>query len=61
MPANITVDTKGSKSVIFKTTGHEKLRIIVMLSVLADGRKLTLFVILKRKNLPKEKPYWNYI
>jgi hypothetical protein len=26
-----------------------------MLSVLADGRKLTPFVILKRKNLPKEK------
>jgi hypothetical protein len=38
-----------------KTTGHEKLRITVMLSVLADGRKLTPFVILKRKNLPKEK------
>jgi hypothetical protein len=26
-----------------------------MLSVLADGRKLTPFVILRRKNLPKEK------
>jgi hypothetical protein len=25
-----------------------------MLSVLADGRKLTPFVILKRKSLPKE-------
>jgi hypothetical protein len=33
-----------------------------MLSVLADGRKLTSFVILRRKNLPKEKnSYWNYI
>jgi hypothetical protein len=30
MPANITVDTKGSKSVLVKTTGHEKLRITVM-------------------------------
>jgi hypothetical protein len=55
MPANSTVDTKGSKSVFVKTTGHEKLRIAVMLSVVADGRKLTPFVILKRKNLPKEK------
>jgi hypothetical protein len=55
MPANTTVDTKGSKSVLVKTTGHEKLRITVMLSVLADGRKLTPFVILRRKNLPKEK------
>jgi hypothetical protein len=32
-----------------------KNRITVMLSVVADGRKLTPFVILKRKNLPKEK------
>jgi hypothetical protein len=55
MPANTTVDRKGSKSVLVKTTGHEKLRITVMLSVLADGKKLTLFVILRRKNLPKEK------
>jgi hypothetical protein len=55
MVANTTVDTKGSKSVLVKTTGHEKLRITVMLSVLADRRKLTPFVILKRKNLPKEK------
>jgi hypothetical protein len=55
MPANATVDKKGSKSVLFKTTGHEKLRITVMLSALAEGRKLTPFVILRRKNLPKEK------
>jgi hypothetical protein len=55
MPANTTVDTKGSKSVLIKTTGHGKLRITVMLSVQADGRKLTPFVILRRKNLPKEK------
>jgi hypothetical protein len=55
MPANTTVDTKGSNSVPVKTTGHEKLRITVMLSVPADGRKLTPFVILERKNLPKEK------
>jgi hypothetical protein len=27
----------------------------VILSVLADGRKLTLSFILKRENLPKEK------
>jgi hypothetical protein len=30
MPANTTVDTKGSKSVLVKTTGHEKLRITVI-------------------------------
>jgi hypothetical protein len=55
MLANTTGDTKGCKSVLVKTTGHEKLRITVMLSVLADGKKLTPFVILRRKNLPKEK------
>jgi hypothetical protein len=49
------IDTKGSKSVLVKTTGHEKLTITVMLSALAGGRKLTPFAILKRKNLPKEK------
>jgi hypothetical protein len=35
--------------------GHEELS-----TVLADGRKLTAFVILMRKNLPKEK-LWSYI
>jgi hypothetical protein len=50
MPANTTDDTK---SVLFETTGHEKLRISVMLLVLADGRKFTPFVTLKRKNLVK--------
>jgi hypothetical protein len=42
MPANTTVDTKGSKSVLVKTIGHEKLKITVMLSVLVDGRKHTI-------------------
>jgi hypothetical protein len=55
MPANTTVDAKGSKSVLVKTAGHKKLRITVMLSILAGGRKLSPFVILKRKNLPKEE------
>jgi hypothetical protein len=56
MPSNTTVDKKGSKSVHVKTTGHEELRITTMLLVVADGRKLTPFVILKRKNLLKKKP-----
>jgi hypothetical protein len=41
--------------VIVNTTGHEKLRITVMLLVLACRRKLMPFVIFKRKNFPKEK------
>jgi hypothetical protein len=55
IPAITTVDTKGSKLVLIKTTGYEELRIIGMLSVLADGRKLMPFVILKGKDLQKEK------
>jgi hypothetical protein len=37
MPTNATVDAIASNSVVVKTTGHEKLK---MLSVLADERKL---------------------
>lgn len=55
MPSNTTVSDKGAKSVVCRTTGNEKLRVTVMLSVLADGTKLRPFVILRRKNLPKEK------
>lgn len=55
MPTNTTVADKGAKSVVVKTTGNEKNRITVMLSVLADGRKLSPYVILRRKTLPKEK------
>jgi hypothetical protein len=36
--------------VLVKTTGHEKLKVIMMLSVLADWWILTPFVVLKRKN-----------
>jgi hypothetical protein len=54
MPTNTTVDTKGSKSVLLKTTGHGKLRITVMLQCwLMEGN--TPFFTLKRKNFPKEK------
>jgi hypothetical protein len=48
MLTNITFHVKGSKSVPFTTTGHGKLRIILMLSILVDRRKLTSFVILTR-------------
>jgi len=43
-----TVDAKGSKSMVDKTTEHEELRVTVMLSVLVDRMRLTLFVTLKR-------------
>ena len=42
-------------SILEKTTGKEKLRINLMLLILADVRNTTPFVILKRKKLLKEK------
>ena len=49
----MTIEMKGSKSVIVKTSRNEKARIKVMLTVLADGRKLPPYVVLKRKTIPK--------
>ena len=53
MLTNSTIDAKRFKSVLVKTRGNEKLRIMVMLAVLAVQRKLTPFVITKRKNILK--------
>jgi len=51
MPANTTIEARGSNSELAKTTGHERLKITD--AFLADGLKITQFLILKRKNLPK--------
>lgn len=55
MPANRTVNQKGEKTVLIRTTGHEKSRITLVLSCMADCTKLKPMVIFKRKTLPKEK------
>ena len=55
MPTNRTVDVKGTKSVLIKTTGHEKTRFTVVLTCMADGTKLKPMVIFKRKTIPKVK------
>jgi hypothetical protein len=46
---------KRAQKVLIKGTVNEKARIAVMLGVLADGRKLPPYVILRRKTMPKEK------
>lgn len=53
MPMSRTVNEKGARSVLVKTTGAEKQRFTVMLAIPADGRKLPPYVIFKRKTLPK--------
>lgn len=53
MPRNTTVNEKGARSVLVRTSGAEKQRCTVMLAVTADGRKLPPYVVLKRKTVPK--------
>jgi len=61
MPPNYTLEKKGVKEVLLKTTGCEKLRLTVMLSATADGRKLPPLLILKRKTLPKSDAFPKYV
>lgn len=60
MPTNVTVNTKGATSVFVKTMENSKNRITVILGNLTDGTKLSPYIVLKRKNLPKEK-LWVYV
>lgn len=55
MLSNKTVDSKGKKTILIKSTGHEKTKFTVVLSCLADGTKLKPMVIFKRKTMPKIK------
>jgi hypothetical protein len=48
-------ENKGVQGVLLKTTGCEKLHLIVMQAATADGRKLPSLLILKRKTLPKSE------
>ena len=54
VPSNKTVDSKGAKSIIVKTCGHEKTHYTVVLSCCADGTKCHLFLFLK-KDIPQGK------
>ena len=54
MPANSTLDLKGTKSVLIMTTGHGKDHFTVMLACLGDGTKLPPYVVFKRNTLPKD-------
>ena len=53
LPGNRTMNQKGEKNVLVKTTGHEKTNFTVVLSCLADGNKLRAMIIFKHKILPK--------
>jgi len=53
-PSNKTVDVKGSKKIMIKTSGNEKKRYTVVLACCADGTKLPPLLIFNRKTLPKD-------
>jgi len=57
MTRNYTLEKKGVKEVLLKTTGCKKLRLTVMLAATADGSKLPPLLILKRKALPKSEVF----
>lgn len=50
MPISKTIIKKGAKQVIIRTQGQEKLRVSVILSILADGDKLPPLIIFKAKD-----------
>ena len=54
MPSNRSIDFRGVKTVLSKTTGKEKMRYTVVLAALADESKLTPMLIFRGlKNVPK--------
>ena len=53
MPNARTVNAKGEKTVMVRTTGHEKSRFTVVLACMGDGFRLKPFIIFKRKTMPK--------
>lgn len=44
-----SVDTKGKKEIPIKSTGHEKVRITVILTARADGKKCKPYIVIPRK------------
>ena len=52
LPASRRIDNKGERTVQIRTTGHEKTHFTAVLSCMADGTKLKLMMIFKRKLIP---------
>ena len=62
VPSNKTVDVKGAKTIMIKTSGNKKTHYNVVLACCADGTKLPPLLIFKRKMLPKDvMPHKIYI
>ncbi|CAM4685133.1 unnamed protein product [Lepidochelys kempii] len=57
LQSNRTVTGIGEKTVLIKTTGHEKIHFRMVLLCSANGSKLPPVVIFKRKTLPKNMQF----
>jgi hypothetical protein len=57
MPPDYTLEKKGVKEVLLKTTGCEKVQLTVMLTASVGGRKLPPLLSLKRKTSPKSDSF----
>ncbi|CAI7930352.1 unnamed protein product [Closterium sp. NIES-54] len=55
MPQERTLEMKGACTVHVRAAGYEKECLTVMLAVTASGLKLPLYVVFKRKTIPKVK------
>lgn len=54
MPGETSIAHRSDKSVPVRTTGHDKVRFTVVLSAMADGRKLKPYVVFKGVRAVKE-------
>jgi len=61
VPSNKTVHVKDAKTIMIKTSGNGKTHYTVVLVCCADGTKLPLLLIFKRKMNMNINPMWNYI
>jgi hypothetical protein len=55
VPLDRTVDTKGAKLIIIKTSGCEKTHYIATLGCCAEGTKLPLLLIFKQNVMLRDK------
>lgn len=55
IPMSKAKDLYGESSITIQTTGHEKSSLTLVLGCTTTGKKLTPFIIFKRKTVVKEK------
>ena len=54
-PPNRTIESKGNKAILIRTTSHERAHFTVVLACVANGTKLKPMVIFKSKAIPERE------